>query len=261
MFEDFFVRVASERLDREASGIAALGASPEIYIKAERLKDFSVRAIAATKKILGGFREHTIHAPFMDVWPGAADDDMRRLSMEKLQGVMDIAAALESKLVVMHFNYDPIYYRQQFGPWLERSAHFFSTLLKDDQGPLIALENIAEPTPYIVLQLMKKAARPRLVHCFDFGHHHVFARIPFQEWLFYLTPRRHIHFHLHDNHGNADDHLALGQGSIDWQAAKTAIAGLGCSFSIALEPHNADTRRASAAYYKKNFLAAQKSGH
>ncbi|MFH2107635.1 MAG: sugar phosphate isomerase/epimerase family protein [Chrysiogenia bacterium] len=260
MFEDLFIRVASERLDREAAGIAALNACPEVYIKAEKLKAFSVRTIAATKKILGDFREHTIHAPFMDIWPGSAAEDIRRLSLKKMQQVMEIAAALESKLVVMHFNYDPIYYSQQFKQWLERSAHFFSTLLQDDTGPYIALENIAEPTPYVVLQLMKKAGRPRLIHCFDFGHHQVFARIPFQEWLFYLDPRQHIHFHLHDNNGNSDDHLALGLGSIDWQAAKTVMAGLPCPFSIALEPHAADTMRASAAYYQKNFLTAQKPG-
>ena len=254
MFKDFFIRVACERLDREAARIASLAAGPEVYIKAERIKDFSARRLAATKKILGDFREHTVHAPFMDVWPGAADEDIRRISLEKMAKVMEIAQALESKLVVMHFNYDPIYYRQQFGPWLERAAQFFSTLLDEHEGPLIALENIAEPTPYIVLQLMKKAGQPRLVHCFDFGHHNVFARIPFPEWLFYLDPRQHIHFHLHDNRGDNDDHLAMGQGNIDWQAAKAAIAGLSCPFSIALEPKSADSLRVSAAYYRKYFL-------
>jgi len=258
MFEDFFIRVASERLDREAARIAALNAGPEIYIKADRIREFSARAVAATKKILGDFREHTVHAPFMDVWPGAADEDMRRLSLEKMDRVMGIAADLGSKLVVMHFNYDPIYYRQQFGQWLDRAAQFFSTLLQRHDGPLIALENIAEPTPLIALQLMKKAGQPRLVHCFDFGHHHVFASIPFQEWLFYLDRRQHIHFHLHDNRGDSDDHLALGQGNIDWQAAKIAIAGLPCPFSITLEPKSAEIMRASAIYYRKIFLPARR---
>jgi sugar phosphate isomerase/epimerase len=257
MFDDLFIRVASERLAEEAAAIAALDAGPEIYIRAERIKDFTPRAIAATRKILNGFRGHTVHAPFMDVWPGAADEDVRRLSLEKMKRVMGIAAELESMLVVMHFNYDPIYYRQQFPQWLERAAHFFSTLLAEHDGPLIALENIAEPTPYIVLQLLEKAGQPRLVHCFDFGHHHVFARIPFAEWLFYLNPQSHIHFHLHDNPGNFDDHLALGQGSIDWQAVKACISRLTCPFSIALEPKSPDILKASAAYYKEHFLASR----
>ena len=71
----------------------------------------------------------------MDVWPGAADEDMRRLSLEKMDRVMGIAADLGSKLVVMHFNYDPIYYRQQFGQWLDRAAQFFSTLLRRARRP------------------------------------------------------------------------------------------------------------------------------
>ena len=255
MFDDLFIRVASERLAREAAAIAALNAGPEIYIKAERIKEFTPRAIAATRAILGDFPGHTVHAPFMDVWPGAADEDVRRLSLEKLRRVMGIAAGLESRLVVMHFNYDPIYYRQTFPQWLERAARFFSTLLPERKGPLIALENIAEPTPHVSLQLVEKVGHPRLVHCFDFGHHHVFARIPFAEWLFYLKPRGHIHFHLHDNPGDFDDHLALGRGSIDWQEVKAVLAALPCPFSIALEPKSPEVLRDSAAFYREHFLA------
>jgi len=258
MFDDLFIRVASERLEREAAAIAALDAAPEVYIRAERIKELTPRVLAATRRILGDFRGHTIHAPFMDVWPGAADADVRDLSLKKMKRTMDIAAGLGSRLVVMHFNYDPIYYRQQFPQWLVRAADFFLTLLADGGGPLIALENIAEPTPYVVLQLLAKANSPRLVHCFDFGHHHVFAGIPFAEWLFYLNPRDHIHFHLHDNCGDNDDHLALGRGTIDWQAAKAAIAGLACPFTIALEPKSADSLRASAAYYRENFVPARR---
>jgi sugar phosphate isomerase/epimerase len=255
MFDDFFVRVASENLEKEAAAIAAAGAAPEVYIGAEMLPAFTPRKIVATRRTLSRFRNHTIHAPFMDVWPGVVDADVRRLSLEKMRRTMEIAAELGSKLVVMHFNYDPVYYRQQLGEWLARSADFFSTLLAGCAGPLIALENIAEATPYIVLQLMKRAGQPRLVHCFDFGHHHVFAGIPFEEWLFYLQPRRHIHFHFHDNAGDSDAHLALGRGNIDWGAVKAAISDLACPFSVALEPKSIENRRASIAYYRKNFLS------
>jgi sugar phosphate isomerase/epimerase len=254
MFKDFFIRVTSERLADEAAAIAACGAGPEIYFQAERLREFTPTAVAALRKILGDFPGHTVHAPFMDVWPGAADAGVRQLSLETLRRAMGIASDLGSRLVVMHFNYDPVYYHVHVAEWLERAADFFTTLLSERQGPLIALENVAEATPCIVLRLMEKAGQPRLVHCFDFGHHRVFARIPVEEWLFYLQPRGHIHFHLHDNRGDCDDHLALGQGRIDWQAAKAAIAGLACPFSIALEPKSLESRSASVAYYRRHFL-------
>jgi sugar phosphate isomerase/epimerase len=253
MFKDLFVRVAAEHLARETPLLVKIKANPEIYIKAEKLKEFTPKTIKDFTKLLSVFPSHTIHAPFMDVWPGAADEDIRRLSLEQMQKIIAIATAWKSLLVVMHFNYDPIYYRQQFRQWLDRAAQFYRTLLPKRDGPLLTLENIAETTPYIALQLMKKIDRPRLCHCFDFGHHHVFARVPFEEWLFYLNPRRHIHFHLHDNFGRNDDHLALGQGNIDWPAAKAAIGGLDCPFSITLEPHSADILRASAAYFNEFF--------
>ena len=167
---------------------------------------------------------------------------------------MDLAVAWKSLLVVMHFNYDPVYYSATFRSGSTAPQHSTGTCLAKTDGPLIALENIAEATPHIVLQLMKKIAHPRLVHCFDFGHHHVFARIPFEEWLFYLAPQRHIHFHFHDNFGHSDDHLAMGSGTIDWPRAKAALRGLDCPFSIALEPKSIENLRASAAYYKKAFL-------
>ena len=255
MFKDWYIRVASERLAAQASLLAKLKTNPEVYISAERLKEFNPRTIRETARLLADFPGgHTLHAPFMDVWPGAADDDIRDLGLEQMRKVMDLASAWESRLVVMHFNYDPIYYSHHFRRWLERAAGFFQALLRQSDGPCIALENIAEPTPYIVLQLLKTIDRPRLIHCFDFGHHHVFGRIPVEEWLFYLAPRRHIHFHFHDNFGASDDHLAIGQGRIDWQAAKAAIGALDCPFSIALEPKSLDVLRASAAYFKKAFL-------
>lgn len=254
MFEDFYVRVHLEHLEAEAGVIAAGGAGPEVYIPAESLPKLTPRLVAACRHLLKDFHAHTVHAPFMDVWPGASDADVRSLSLEKMRKTLDIATGLGSRLVVMHYNYDPIYYRQHFASWLERAADFYAALLDGDEGPLIALENIADPTPYVALQIVEKVARPRLVHCFDFGHHHVFAALPIQEWLFYLNPRRHIHFHLHDNLGDKDDHLALGWGDIDWQGAKAAITALACPFSIALEPKSPESRDKALAFYRKFFL-------
>ncbi len=254
MFKDWYIRVDGERLAEQAPLLQRLQANPEIYLKAGMIKELAPKTVNALAGVLADFSSHTVHAPFMDVWPGAADDDIRRLSLELMRRTMDLAAAWKSMLVVMHFNYDPIYYTEYFRQWLDRAAEFFRMLLRENDGPLIALENIAEPTPYIALQLFDKVNRPRLVHCFDFGHHHVFARIPMDEWLYYLAPRRHIHFHFHDNLGGSDDHLAMGQGGIHWLAAKAALCGLKCPFSITLEPHTVKTLRTSAAFYKKNFL-------
>jgi len=93
-----------------------------------------------------------------------------------------------------------------------------------------------------------------LIHCFDFGHHHVFGKIPFQEWLFYLNPQRHLHFHIHDNKGDRDTHLPPGRGSIDWFKVKKALSRLEVDYSIALEPHTREDLLESLAFYRRFFL-------
>jgi sugar phosphate isomerase/epimerase len=55
----------------------------------------------------------------------------------------------------------------------------------------------------------------RLRFCFDIGHHNIFSDLPMKEWIDELAPFL-AEVHLHDNLGEDDDHLAIGQGKIDF---------------------------------------------
>jgi sugar phosphate isomerase/epimerase len=54
----------------------------------------------------------------------------------------------------------------------------------------------------------------------DLGHAHTVGKV--QEFLAHLS--RASHLHLHDNHGSHDEHLALGDGTIDWAEAGPVVA-------------------------------------
>ncbi len=254
MFADFFSRVPYDKLIKEHGFYSQEGLKPEIYINSENLKNITSREIKKTKALVKNFSATTVHAPFLDISPGAIDKEIRELSYDKIKKILDIATEWQSKLIVMHFNYDPIYYRAYLEKWLANTSDFFCRLLKNDGIPFIALENIAESTPYIVLMLMKKVDHGKLIHCFDLGHHHVFASISFEEWLFYLNPRHHIHFHFHDNFGDNDDHLPLGDGNIDWGKVKKMLSQLEIDFSIGLEPHSRKDLLKTVIFYKNFFL-------
>ena len=99
MFKNLFIRVAGERLAREAPLLVKMKANPEIYIKAEKLKEFTPKTIKDFAKILSAFPSHTIHAPFMDVWPGAVDEDIRRLGLKQMQKIMEIATAWKKRTI------------------------------------------------------------------------------------------------------------------------------------------------------------------
>jgi len=54
----------------------------------------------------------------------------------------------------------------------------------------------------------------------DIGHAHTMGKVA--EFLPYLCRANHLH--IHDNHGESDEHLALGAGTIDWEVVGRQIA-------------------------------------
>jgi len=254
MFDQYYVRLPVERLIEESPAFLELGINPEISISHAFLKTGSSETITQGKAMLTAFSSHTLHAPFIDVFPGILNADIRAISFQQMQRVMTIARTWGTFVVVMHYNYDPIYYRFQLDDWLDRAADFFRRLLEPDASIMIALENVADPTPYILLQLLDRIGSERVIPCLDFGHQHVFGRLDLREWIFYLRNRPHIHFHFHDNDGGEDDHLPLGRGTIDWRLVKSSLRSLPGSFSVTLEPHTNQDMLDSLSFYRTHFL-------
>jgi sugar phosphate isomerase/epimerase len=56
---------------------------------------------------------------------------------------------------------------------------------------------------------------PSFRHCFDVGHWNLFKHVDMEEWFSVLGSYI-AHVHVHDNHGQRDDHMPIGDGSIDF---------------------------------------------
>lgn len=206
------------------------------------------------REILKKFDSHTLHAPFLDISTGGNDDDIRELSFTKLSRVLELGKSWDTSLIVVHYNYDRLYYRESLERWLERSTEFFKRLTNVPGHPVIAIENIDDPTPDVALELENRIGSERIIHCFDYGHHNVFGQMASTEWLDRLRSGKHIHFHFHDNDGSGDDHLPMGEGDIDWGLAKEDVLNLQMPFSVTLEPHSRMDLLRSLEFYRKNFL-------
>ena len=55
---------------------------------------------------------------------------------------------------------------------------------------------------------------------FDFGHANTVGKV--NEFL--KEVKRANHIHIHDNHGVSDEHLALGDGTVQWEIVGKTIA-------------------------------------
>lgn len=257
MFETFFVRVSCELLLEEEQFLIENRFNPELYVSSFCLNKIPDGEYQGLEAKIRKFPRHTIHAPFFDISPGGFDEDIRNLSFQKLDNLLNIADQWGTEVVVAHFNYDDVYYQDSFNRWLDNAAEFFRLLADKKRRPLIALENIAETNPDIVLKLMAKIGSERVIHCFDVGHHHVFGKISAQQWLDRLGDLDYIHFHFHDNFGDFDHHLPVGEGNISWEELKQTISNLPCRFSVTLEAHDKESLIQSVDNYRRIFLSSR----
>lgn len=220
---------------------------PEIAIKGPDLDTLDGELVRLTgDSLLSAGVRPSIHAPFFDLNPGALDPLIRDVTYRRLQQTMDFAARLNAHLMVIHPGVDKWRYPNLEHAWQAQATTFFQNLidLAERCDCRLALENIYEETPSILVSLVETIDSKWFGHCYDVGHWKLFGKRPMEEWLEALGARL-FHLHLHDNFGNADEHLPVGEGSIDFMPLKEHLFRTGLQPSMTLEAHSVDHLRRS----------------
>ena len=211
----------------------------EIYFSHIALRSLDKRQCAGIARTLedAGVKV-TFHAPFMDLRPGALDDEIRRASLDRIRQVFDLIPVFQPLKIVCHPSFDQRYYVSCDDLWLENSVHFWRQLIvqAEDGGAVIALENVYEREPGILRRLLEALHSRQVCFCFDTGHFNVFARAPLEDWMEQLG--RFIgHLHLHDNFGKFDEHLPVGGATFPFGLFFAALKKLDVRPTVTLEAH------------------------
>ena len=83
--------------------------------------------------------------------------------------------------------------------------------------------------------------------CLDVGHAVLYSRLPIEEWITQLG--EHLAYaHLHNNHGTTDEHLAFGDGVLDFPAVLERLRALPAPPLFILELPNIESIKASLPY-------------
>jgi sugar phosphate isomerase/epimerase len=92
-----------------------------------------------------------------------------------------------------------------------------------ERGVIIALENTPDElgSPESLQQFIKETHLHDLKLCFDIGHAHIEEGV---QASFETMRDRVVTAHIHDNHGEKDEHLLPYDGDIDWDAALSTLA-------------------------------------
>jgi sugar phosphate isomerase/epimerase len=232
--------------------------NPEISFNHETLDRFCAddyREVAAT--LLGAGLTTTIHAPFMDLRPGALDPAIRRATAARLRQVFDLAPDFRPRSIVCHPSFDGRYYVSTEAEWLENSIVTWHSFLAmaEQMETIIALENVYETEPHLLKELLCSLRSPHICFCFDTGHFNAFAKASLDDWINQLGPLT-GQLHLHDNHGITDEHLPPGEGTFPFQSLVRKLRDMGRKPIVTLEAHSENHLRRSLENIRTMHLLA-----
>lgn len=240
----------------------------ESYLTPEEYEKYmdNLRRIKDELKV--GF---SVHAPITDLHLGSLNSKVRDVAIEEMKESIHLAQDIGAEVVTMHPA--PGILAMPPGKWSKEEYHLPRTTsnfarqeellvmaVKDlaDYAPdlLIGLENLVFPhelyrSPAELWDLIRKVNRSNVGLTLDMGHAVVSGQKPadFMNLLWDDV----FHVHLHDNHGVVDEHLPLGEGSIDYVGLIQILSNLDYQGVVNLE-----FRMDNPADYRDYVLQFQK---
>lgn len=189
----------------------------ELYFSSDVLDKTDCSEIEKLIKNLSYNPSFTIHAPFMDLSPGAVDSKIRNVTIERFNQIFSFAEIIKPKAIVFHSGYEKWKYSLKIDVWLENSLKTWKDFITKakDLNTKIVIENIFEDKPDNLRLLMENLGCEYFGLCFDSGHFNLFSKISLKEWLS-QTKDYILELHLHDNNRTSDAHLAIGEGNFDF---------------------------------------------
>ena len=161
------------------------------------------------------------------------------------------AIAVGAKNVVFHSSCFPFLRGPYLEGWAALSAEFYEELAREFDLK-IYIENSPDIDPVPLKALMEIIRDSRIGVCLDLGHAN-YSHTELSGWFDALGD--HIgYLHLSDNNGEYDDHLALGDGCVDWAEADRLWRSLGKATPMTLEVGGLDNVLRSLSFLRANGL-------
>ena len=153
-----------------------------------------------------------LHAPYADLCFGSNTPLIVDATRFYFNYAYSVAKKLDVKSIVIHHGYVP---KTSYMPnWIKRSVTFWNDFLSDKSDVSFNLENQLEWNCEPLVEIIDKVNSEKLGVNLDIGHAHANSKEPVINWIKSLGNRI-KYVHLHNNHGEYDEHLGLTHGTID----------------------------------------------
>lgn len=191
-----------------------------------------------------------VHGSLWDLNPASHHQELVGLSLRQALESIKACVTLDGKLVIIHPGKAAV-----FEPGLEwftqaaerRCLDFFSSCaaFASELGVKIAIENIGLPS-YVCSSLEELGEAAEAIEglgvALDIGHAYRREKSRGVKWpekkiagQIAGLGKKIVHVHLHDNHGERDEHLLPGEGTIEFKPIVSALTDIGYEGAVVVE--------------------------
>ncbi len=230
----------SEPFNKMVKQLAAVDAC-YVEVVDEGIHTLSKKRVAKLNEIAKSKRlRYSVHAPFADINIASPSKTMLKASMKRLKQSLAYARDLNAYLWVFHpGNKSGIAAFYPGAEWKQNLASIRELHeTAEDFSIAIAMENLPEKYNFIMKnpedfqRFYTETGLDDIGIVLDTGHANLEGQIePFLAKL----PKKIVHVHISDNHGEEDEHLGLGDGKIDWQQFAKLLKSISFNGTILTE--------------------------
>ena len=197
----------------------------------------------------------TVHAPYSDLNLASLNYPIWRESIRQICSCIHHAADLTDRVTIHPGFVSPVGKLVPEKVWeMQKTALVEIGRYAEDHGLLACVENMISIKDFLcrypeeILGLTEGI--PGIGITLDVGHANTNGLV--DAFLKYIKEVNHLH--IHDNHGQSDEHLALGDGAIDWKKVGSVIARDYSGGVAVIEGRTLEEAKRSLAAFRKWFV-------
>lgn len=166
----------------------------------------------------------TVHAPYGDLNPAAINDPIWRETVRQLTECIRLSSEITNR-VTIHPGY--LSCTGKLVPekiWqLQKDAMREVGKAATEYGIVACLENMPDIPDFLcrypeeIYGIIEGLEGVSMT--IDFGHANTMGKVA--DFIKVLPSASHVH--IHDNHGKSDEHLPIGEGTVDWKKVSKAL--------------------------------------
>jgi sugar phosphate isomerase/epimerase len=196
----------------------------------------------------------SVHAPYGDLNLATLNDPIWRESIRQICTCIEHASSLTSRVTIHPGYLSPVGKLMPQKVWgLQKDALRQIGKCAVEHNVTACLENMIGVKEFLCRfpeELMGMTEGIEGISMtFDFGHANTVGKV--NDFLPHVAKAAHIH--IHDNQGVSDEHLALGEGTINWKTVGRAVAA-NYHGIVVVEGRSVEEGKKSLAVFRECFV-------